>query len=92
MTNKQITLKIPKLKSQMIDLLKTDVPAWNKWRKESPDAVIDLSGVNLRGTNLSEVDFIGANLNGADLAWSNLYGAALTGADLTDANLFWNNR
>ena len=56
--------------------------AWNKWRIEHPDDPIYLTGVDLRGANLS-----GADLRGADLSGANLIGADLRGADLNGANL-----
>jgi hypothetical protein len=62
----------------------------------------DLSGVDLRTTQLNGADLSGANLNhvnmrmcnleyakfnGADLSWANLYNAYLINADLSNANL-----
>lgn len=50
-------------------------------------AVPDLSGANLRGSDLSEVDLSGANLNGADLRSADLRKANLSSADLGKINL-----
>lgn len=47
----------------------------------------NLSGVNLRGIDLSEADLNGVNLSNADLSYTNLRGANLSGADLNNANL-----
>jgi uncharacterized protein YjbI with pentapeptide repeats len=79
-------------RQKMIELLKTDVPAWNQWRADNPDAVIDLSGANLSGldlrnadlfdVNLFEVNLSVAKLNRAILDWAYHCGAKLTGANL----------
>ena len=47
----------------------------------------DLSGINLRGTNLRDADLWGANLQEADLQGANLQEADLEYADLQGANL-----
>ncbi|MCB8948835.1 MAG: pentapeptide repeat-containing protein [Ardenticatenaceae bacterium] len=49
--------------------------------------VMDLSGVNLSGANLSGVCLLNAQLIGADLSNANLAGADLTNANLYDADL-----
>jgi uncharacterized protein YjbI with pentapeptide repeats len=84
-------------KEQAIELLKTDLAAFNKWKQENPRERLDLSGadlsgVNLGGAQLGQVNLSGANLSGVDLTGAmlpaaNLSEADLTGADLTDANL-----
>jgi uncharacterized protein YjbI with pentapeptide repeats len=66
---------------------KQDITIWNKWRQENPNIRPDLSGIDIRRTNLSNaalqgVILKGANLRGADLSW-----ADLTGADLNKTNL-----
>jgi hypothetical protein len=67
-------------KSQMIELLKTDVPAWNQWREENPEAVIDLSGADLSYANLIRANFIRATLDNVNFNYANLGGADLFGA------------
>jgi len=47
----------------------------------------DLRGANLSGKNLRQTDLMGAYLIGANLSGSNLAGANLRGAWLTSANL-----
>ena len=73
-------------KNEMIDLLKSDVKAWNKWRKKSPIPV-DLSESNLSGVNLSWADLHGVDLSWADLYRTNLFGANLSRSNLSHANL-----
>jgi uncharacterized protein YjbI with pentapeptide repeats len=56
------------------------------------DRSADLSGADLRETNLGKallvhVDLSGANLSGADIVGGNLQGANLSGANLNGANL-----
>jgi hypothetical protein len=72
--------------------------AWNKWRRKTPEVVIDLSGAQFKNTNLAGIDFAGtirldknhieANLQGIDLTLSNLTGATFNVANLAHANLF----
>jgi uncharacterized protein YjbI with pentapeptide repeats len=57
-------------------------------------AKTDLSGTDLRWTDLSEVNLVGTNLQGCDLIKANfsrtvLYGADLQGADLLGTRLFY---
>jgi hypothetical protein len=47
-----------------------------------------LSGMDLKGADLSEIHLVGADLSGANLARSNLSKAHLYGANLQGANLF----
>ena len=75
-------------KQEMIDLLTTDVSAWNEWRDENPDAAIDLPGADLFGANLRRANLRRADLRGAILSGANLSGADLFGAILSGANLF----
>jgi hypothetical protein len=50
-------------------------------------AIVGLSGANLRGADLCGANLIGINLCGANLERSKLGGAFLRGADLSGANL-----
>jgi uncharacterized protein YjbI with pentapeptide repeats len=73
-------------------ILRQGVEQWNKWRKEYPDANLDLrdadlSKVYLRGADLLAADFSQAILNGADLSEANVSAADFTGADLVGVNL-----
>jgi uncharacterized protein YjbI with pentapeptide repeats len=81
-----------------LDLLKQGwdegYSAWNRWRKEEPDTVADLSEADLRavikdraGVNLRNADLTGANLSGIDLTNIKLFDAILTEANLSGANL-----
>ncbi len=78
--------------SEYLVMLKQGVDGWNRWRKEHPEAMPDLSGANLRSFSLGGVDFsrvklLNAELAGADLSSADLRGADLSGADLTGALL-----
>jgi hypothetical protein len=75
-----------------IKILKQGVETWNKWRKENPDVLPDLSDAELIGVNLSHVDLHGANLSctvfyKADLVNKVFYGTDLSEANLSEANL-----
>jgi hypothetical protein len=63
-------------------ILEKGVEAWNKWRKEHPKAIPDLSGADLSGALLT-----GANFSTAGLGWARLRGAFLSGANLSGAEL-----
>jgi hypothetical protein len=65
-----------------LEFLKLGTPDWNRWRKENPSVVPDLSGAHLRTVRLS-----GADLAGANLELTYLGDADLSGADLSRANL-----
>jgi uncharacterized protein YjbI with pentapeptide repeats len=73
---------------EQVDLLKHGAPAWNAWRVEQPEAIVDLSGGALRGLDLTGADLSGVNLSGADLRSTILSGANLAHARLRGANLF----
>lgn len=85
-----------------LEIRQNGVQAWNKWRKQNPGVVPDLTGADLWGAelrdanlqnadfseaNLSQAELGGAHLRGAKLIHTNLEGADLTSADLVNANL-----
>ena len=55
------------------------VDTWNLFRHEHPEEVIDLSGADLRETNLGRINLFRADLRGADLSSVDLWGASLSG-------------
>jgi uncharacterized protein YjbI with pentapeptide repeats len=88
-------------KAQVKRLL-AGVEGWNKWRKENPQAIIDLRGAkldfaHLKGINLKKAFLIGttlqaahlsrANLSEADLSLANISRADLSGTNFRKANL-----
>jgi uncharacterized protein YjbI with pentapeptide repeats len=70
-----------------IDILKSGVRNWNKWRKENRNVRPDLRGIELRRADLQKANLERANLAGADLERANLAGADLERANLQQANL-----
>jgi mannose-6-phosphate isomerase-like protein (cupin superfamily) len=70
-----------------LEMLRTDVDAWNEWREANPGAKPDLSHADLANADLTLVNLADAILTGATLTLANLRGADLRGADLSDANL-----
>ena len=56
-----------------INILERGTAAWNWWRRQNPEARIDLSGANLSGAKLGAMryslsDISRANLSGVDLS------------------------
>ena len=74
-------------KEDLIQLLKTDVAAFNAYQHETEFAPIDLTHADLTHADLRGADLRGANLRGADLRGANLRGANLTGANLDFSSL-----
>ena len=70
-----------------LDLLNTDVDAWNTWRQANPKIKPDLSGADLSRAELTLANLSGACLREASLVMANLRGADLRHADLTQASL-----
>jgi uncharacterized protein YjbI with pentapeptide repeats len=70
-----------------VAILRRGAAAWNALRAEQ-DTMPDLSGVGLRGLDLSGFDLSGTDLRNADLRGTNLSQANLSGAHLERANLF----
>lgn len=72
---------------EQVRRLRESVQEWNKWRKQYPNILLDLRGVDLRGTDLRDADLRGANLSRAALRGANLKSATLRGANLSFADL-----
>ena len=80
-----------------IDVLKSGVENWNRWRGANTSVKPRLDSANLRRANLRRVNLRGADLRGArlekarldcaDLRGANLEGAYLDSANLREANL-----
>ena len=70
-----------------LDILAKGLETWNAWRRENPDAPLDLNGADLRDTDLDRANLDGAILRGANLSGANLSGAHLGGANLREADL-----
>ncbi len=92
----------PMTRERAIELLKTDVAAWNKWREDvdawnalHPETIVelpDLSKAELGNAKLASADLRDvwlheAHLEKADLSYARLEGARLTLAHLEEANL-----
>jgi uncharacterized protein YjbI with pentapeptide repeats len=75
-------------KEDLIRLLRLSAKSFNKFRREYPEAEINLEGADLKTIDLKEANFQDANLRNTDLRWTKLEGADFRGADITGANLF----
>src|SRR5271157_5076647 len=84
-------------RQHQVDILKSGVGKWNKWREGNPSVKpdlekanlmrADLKGANLNLAYLAKANFAGANLEEADLRGARLNGAIFEGADLHGVNL-----
>jgi uncharacterized protein YjbI with pentapeptide repeats len=89
--------------TKQVAILKKGAAVWNRWRRDFPDIVpnlshldirffADLRGVNLIGANLYktliQADVSQADFRCAFMRQANLPGASLRGARLTGANLY----
>jgi uncharacterized protein YjbI with pentapeptide repeats len=82
--------------NKQIDILSKGVEAWNKWRENNPDVLIDLKSaklvhMNLENANLAEADLKKANLSftnfkNANFAFSNMESAIFSFANFEGAN------
>jgi len=81
---------------KQLEILKQGVEVWNKWRKDNPDVEIDLSGADLKGSNLIRADFsktvlnrqYSSSINGrVHSIRTTCTNVNLSNADLSDANL-----
>jgi uncharacterized protein YjbI with pentapeptide repeats len=72
---------------KQVQLLRSDVDAWNRWKVENPSATPELAGADLSRVDLMLANLSGADLSGANLVLANLKGADLSGANLKGANL-----
>ena len=66
-----------------IEILRSGVDAWNRWREDNSDIYPDLSHADLRGLPLS-----GANLSEARLVESDFAQEYLADTDFSGANLW----
>lgn len=73
--------------SEHLEILKQGVEVWNKWRKNNPNIIPDLSGSHLNRTCLIEIDFSEINLSGSDLSFSYLIDAKMVRANLYQTDL-----
>jgi uncharacterized protein YjbI with pentapeptide repeats len=72
-------------------LLSRGVAAWNAWRSENPDVLLDMRKTKLPESwafcvDMANFDLRGVNLSGLDLRGASLSQANLSNADLSGAN------
>jgi uncharacterized protein YjbI with pentapeptide repeats len=73
--------------TEHLKILKQGVEAWNKWRKENPDVIPDLSEMDLCSKGFKTPGYCGAWLSDIDLHNANLQGVKLNKTYLGKANL-----
>ncbi len=72
--------------SNQLEILSQGVAAWNKWREENPDVLIDLNRAKLMHMNLENANLAKADLKEANLAFTNF--ANLSSVTF-DQNIMW---
>lgn len=85
-----------KEKSELLELLESDVPAFNKYRGSTNYARIDLSHSNLsysnlEGSDLRNLDLSYSNLRHSNLSYSNLKGSDFSYSDFSHVDLSCSN-
>jgi uncharacterized protein YjbI with pentapeptide repeats len=73
--------------SEHLEILCQGIAKWNRWRKEEPGLVPDLSGASLAVSDLAGFDLRKCKLSGSFLRRADLGSALLSGADLTGVDL-----
>jgi len=68
--------------SQQGGLIRSDINAWNEWRKVHPEILPNFWDANLSDSRLQGADLSYACLRGADLSRTSLSGADFTGASI----------
>ena len=74
-----------------LEILSQGVAAWNKWREENPDVLIDLNRAKLMHMNLENANLAKADLKEANLAFTNFKNANLVFSNLESAIFSFSN-
>jgi uncharacterized protein YjbI with pentapeptide repeats len=77
--------------NNQIAILSQGVEAWNKWRKENPDVLIDLKNAKLMHMNLENANLANADLKEANLSFTNFKNANLVFSNLESAVFYFAN-
>ena len=64
--------------NNQIAILSQGVEAWNRWREENPDVLIDLKNAKLMHMNLENANLAKADLKEANLSFTNFKNANLS--------------
>ena len=72
---------------EILRKLDQGVEAWNKWRKDNPEILLNFRKADLKNRNLQGYDFSLADFHEADLSGSDLSGVNFHGSDLSEAVL-----
>ena len=77
--------------NNQIAILSQGVEAWNKWREENPDVLIDLKNAKLMHMNLENANLAKADLTEANLSFTNFKNANLVFSNLESAIFYFAN-
>ena len=72
---------------QLLELIKTDVEAFNDYREKYPDQKINFERANFERGNLEHANFKKANLERANFEHANLEGVNLERANISGINI-----
>lgn len=73
-----------KSKDELVRILKSNIKAFNKYRDDTKNELLDLSEADLTGTNLCRVNLENVILKEAELNFAYLHSANLKNSDLSD--------
>jgi uncharacterized protein YjbI with pentapeptide repeats len=76
---------------EQVEIVKLGARSWNSWRKDNPDAEVNLSEADLSDADLRYADLSDAGLSMVDLSGADLRGANLSITDLRHALLIRTN-
>jgi len=74
--------------NNQIAILSQGVEAWDRWREENPDVLIDLKNAKLMHMNLENANLAKADLKGANLSFTNFKNANLSSVSF-DQKIMW---
>jgi hypothetical protein len=72
---------------QHVEVVRQGAESWNRWRKDNPNIVPDLSRASITKADIGDATLYRADLSGSDLSFADLSGNCLVAADFYESNL-----
>jgi len=73
MSESEVQIYVNQDVSTLLDVLREGVESWNNWRREHPNAVLGLGGIQILNQDLSFMDFSSCTLQGSDFSGCKLF-------------------